>query len=256
MNTKILREIKVKEKTDSKHLSDIKNEHMKNNFNTSLFPNSIVFMIISNLDYNSLIKNQNFNKFYESANEKNNLNRLYKIKSHSNELSNWFSYFSGMKPELTGINGNTFSHIDETIKIDSIFSKIQKKNIKNKIYGMKNWLNFLISSYKKIIKLADRNFIKFIRRFYPSANIHNFHIKSNEILFDDDMLLGNNMMNDITDERKFQELIKDISENQKIKRNFCNNSNNYENIKEPNHLNDIYFSNDLSIVHFGKNTFH
>jgi len=62
-------------------------------------------------------------------------------------------------------------------------------------------------------------------------------------------------MNELTDERKFQELIKDITVNQEIKRNIKKNYDKNTKIKKVNQIKDIYFSNDLSIVHFGNNLF-
>jgi len=39
-------------------------------------------------------------------------------KSQDNEFSNWLSYFSGLKPELTGIKSNSFAANDEQLTID------------------------------------------------------------------------------------------------------------------------------------------
>jgi len=152
LNSEITREIKTKEKTFSKRLIDAKNNYMINNFKKSIFPNSIVFVIISNLDYNNLVTNENFIDFFKLDNLYNIKKRLYKIKSNQNEVSNWLSYFSGMKPELTGINGNLFDYFDEKLILDSVFYKMKEKNMKNKVYGKKRFF-FCLIFFVKLLKL-------------------------------------------------------------------------------------------------------
>jgi len=63
----------------------------------------------------------------------------------------------------------------------------------------------------------------------------------------DSLILKDNILNDVTDERKFQELIEDIALKRVLK-SFNSNDNKK---KSQNEINEIYYSSELSVIHFG-----
>jgi hypothetical protein len=63
-------------------------------------------------------------------------------------------------------------------------------------------------------------------------------------------ILKDNILNDITDERNFQEIIKDITLKNKLKRVLKSFNSNDNKKKSKYQINEI-FSNEVSVIHFG-----
>lgn len=108
------------------------------------YPNSILFVLISSLDYGALIEDSDFKEFVNEVSVKEKSGRLYKIKAKTNkEINNLFSFFTGSRPELNGIKGNLVSDSNKINYFDSIFKRFKKSHIQSNIIGT----NFLIFSF-------------------------------------------------------------------------------------------------------------
>lgn len=104
-------------------------------------PNSIVFVMLSNLDYIDIQENESFKEFYDFIFHTEKSGRLYKISSLNNQICNWLSIFTGQKPELTGIKGNVLLE-NKNLNLDSFFKKLKKQHIRHKIFSKQLFIFF------------------------------------------------------------------------------------------------------------------
>ncbi len=110
---------------------------MKKRILDKKYPNSILFVLISSMDYKILKEDLNFLEFYDKVTKKDKNGRIYKIKSNNNkEINNLISFFSGSKSEINGIKGNLIENNNKINYYDSIFKRFKKSNIKNNIIGI------------------------------------------------------------------------------------------------------------------------
>jgi hypothetical protein len=117
-------------------LRDIKLGIMKKRILGKKYPNSILLVLISSMDYRILTEDANFKDFYNKVSINGKNGRLYKIKSKSNkEINNLISFFTGSSREINGVKGNLVNNANKINYYDSIFKRFKKSHIQNNIIG-------------------------------------------------------------------------------------------------------------------------
>jgi hypothetical protein len=111
---------------------------MKARIKAKKYPKSILMILLSSTDIDILQQDPDFQDFSKNIIIDEKCGRFYKINPNSNtEVSNLISFFSGSKPEITGIKGNVIFNKDDNLFMDSIFKRFKKVNLKNSILGNK-----------------------------------------------------------------------------------------------------------------------
>ena len=95
--------------------------------------------IMSGLSYENIQENSEFKKFVEDIEEQEKDGRLYRIKSEvpTSSMTNWLAMFTGTKPEINGVYGNSVKQ--KILHFDSVFDRIKAKTeyIKSFVIGSK-----------------------------------------------------------------------------------------------------------------------
>lgn len=109
---------------------------MKKRIKAKKYPKSILFVLLSSADVDILQQDAEFQEFEHNVVIKDKSARFYKMNPYSNtEITNYLSFFSGCKPEITGIKGNVIISGKDDLFLDSIFKRFKKTSIKNSIIG-------------------------------------------------------------------------------------------------------------------------
>jgi hypothetical protein len=115
---------------------------MKERIKAKKYPKSILMILLSSTDIDILQNDPDFQDFSKKIIIEEKSGRFYKINPYSNsEVSNLISFFSGSKPEITGVKGNVIINSDDNLFMDSIFKRFKKVNLKNSIIGKKKLKN-------------------------------------------------------------------------------------------------------------------
>lgn len=117
-------------------LEDLKIKMMKERILSKKYPKSVLMVILSSTDIDMLQQDSDFQEFSKKVLNKEKNARFYKMNPYSNsEVSNLVSFFSGTKPEITGVRGNIIVNPDDNLFMDSIFKRFKKTSIKNSVIG-------------------------------------------------------------------------------------------------------------------------
>lgn len=109
---------------------------MKTRLIQNKYPKSVLLVVISSLDYDSLTKDSNFQEFHQKVSKNDKNGRIYKINPYMNkEINNLVSFFTGSRSELHGIKGNLMDNQNKINYFDNIFKRIKKNNIQNTLIG-------------------------------------------------------------------------------------------------------------------------
>lgn len=110
---------------------------MVNRIKDRKLPKSVLLVLISSLDYDSLLSEASFQEFFSDITENDKSGRLYKINlQNKNEISNLFSYFTGSRSEINGIKGNLLDNVNKLGYFDSVFRRLKKNQIPSSIIGI------------------------------------------------------------------------------------------------------------------------
>ncbi len=143
---------------------------MKKRILRKKYPNSVLFVLISSLDFRTLTQDVNFINFYDKVSKQEKNGRLYKINSKgTKEINNLISFFTGSRPEINGVKGNLISNENQLNYYDSIFKRFKKSHIQSSIIGKYFFINI-------IIIIIINNFINFFVNLKWSNSIIEFII--------------------------------------------------------------------------------
>lgn len=110
---------------------------MKKRILNKKYPNSVLFVLISSLDFRALTQDANFIEFHNKVSIKEKSGRLYKIKTKGKkEINNLLSFFTGSRSEINGVKGNLLNNANRINYYDSIFKRFKKSHIQSNIIGI------------------------------------------------------------------------------------------------------------------------
>jgi hypothetical protein len=121
---------------------------MKKRILSKNYPNSVLFVLISSLDFRALTQDVNFINFYDKVSKQERNGRLYKINSKgTKEINNLISFFTGSRPEINGVKGNLITNENQLNYYDSIFKRFKKSHIQSSIIGKYFFINIIIINF-------------------------------------------------------------------------------------------------------------
>ncbi len=185
-------------------IRNLKQSIMKLKIAKKKYPNNVLLVLISGLDVNKLKDNSEYIEFINYLTIKEKSARVYNLTSQAlpgRNVPNWVSFFTGIKIEMSGLNGNIFKqpHVN---KFDSIFKRMKQNKISNSI-------------------IASPSLELFLKYSLPDANLNDLN--------SGDLNLLNKLeaMNSLrySDEKRFQDILKLIKQNKENYKSRANKQN-------------------------------